>query len=55
MPNRTATTSLNFALSAATIRSQAQINISPAEIALPCTWAIVILRKSRQRQVFFEK
>src|ERR1700685_4577794 len=46
MPIRTPTTSLNFALSAATIKSHAQISIRPAEIALPCTWAMVILRRS---------
>jgi uncharacterized protein YbdZ (MbtH family) len=44
-----------LALSAATIKSQAQISIKPAEIALPCTWAMVILRRSRQRQVFWKK
>ena len=36
-------------------QSQAQISIRPAEIALPCTWAMVILRRSRQRQVFSKK
>jgi hypothetical protein len=51
-PEPDATTSLNLALSAATIRSHAQISISPAEIALPCTCAMVILRRSRHRTVF---
>jgi hypothetical protein len=55
MPIRTPTTSLNFASTAATMRSHAQISISAAEIALPCTEAMVILRRSRQRRVFSKK
>src|ERR1700694_258634 len=52
MPSRTPTTSLNFASSAATIRSHAHTSIRPAEMALPCTEAMVILRKSRHRRMF---
>lgn len=37
------------------MRSHARISISPAGIALPCTWETVILRRSRQRLMFSKK
>ena len=38
-------------MSAATIRSQAHMSISPAAYTVPWTWATVILRRLRQRSV----
>ena len=55
MPSRVPTTSANVVPSAATMRSQAHISISPAAKTGPCTWAIVILRRERQRLVFSKK
>ena len=55
MPRRVPTTSANAASSAATMRSQAHMSISPAANTVPCTWAIVILRRFRQRSVFSKK
>ena len=52
MPSLVPTTSAKTTLSAATIRSQAHISISPAAYTAPCTWATVILRRLRQRRVF---
>ena len=55
MPSRVPTTSANSVSSAATIRSQAHISMRPAENTVPCTWAIVILRRFRHRRVFSKK
>ena len=55
MPRRAPTTSANFASSAATMRSQAQTSMRPAAKVVPCTWAMVILRRLRQRRVFWKK
>ena len=53
MPRRVPTTSAKRAFSAATIRSHAHMSMRPAAYTVPCTWAIVILRRSRQRLVFW--
>ena len=55
MPSLVPTTSAKLASSAATIRSQAHISIRPAANTVPCTWAMVILRRLRQRRVFSKK
>ena len=31
------------------------MSMSPAAYTVPCTWAIVILRRLRQRSVFWKK
>ncbi len=55
IPNRVPTTSANAASSAATIRSHAHMSMSPAANTVPWTCAIVILRRFRQRSVFWKK
>ena len=55
MPSRVPTTSANVTSSAATIRSQAHISMSPAAYTAPWTEAMVILRRLRQRRVFSKK
>ncbi len=52
--SRVPTTSAKRVPSAATMRSHAHINISPAAYTLPCTWAMVIFRRFRQRSVYEE-
>ncbi|AUS51042.1 Uncharacterised protein [Mycobacterium tuberculosis] len=52
MPSRVPTTSANTVSSLATIRSQHQASINPADSTAPCTWAMVILRRLRHRLVF---
>ena len=37
------------------MRSQAHMSIRPAANTVPCTWAIVILRRFLQRKVFWKK
>ena len=55
MPRRVPTTSAKLVPSAATMRSHAHMSISPAAYTPPCTWATVILRRFRQRNVFWKK
>ena len=55
MPRRVPTTSANSVSSAATIRSHAHMSMSPAAYTVPCTWAMVILRRFRHRRVFWKK
>ena len=54
MPSRVPTTSANLVSSAATMRSQAHMSMSPAAYTSPCTWATVIFRRFRQRSVLWK-
>ena len=54
IPSRVPTTSAKYTLSAATMRSHAHMSMSPAAYTVPCTWAMVILRRLRHRRVLLE-
>ena len=54
MPRRVPTTSANTTSSEHTIRSQLHMSMRPAANTGPWTWAMVILRRFRQRSVFWK-
>jgi hypothetical protein len=54
MPRRVPTTSANSA-SSAHDQVTAHISMRPAAYTVPCTWAMVILRRFRHRRVLEKK